>query len=63
MQQIIDELGFEGDFQDFLTFLRTDPQFYYDNPDDLYEAYLATSKRIDPELVKLFGTLPPCPTA
>ncbi len=61
MQLIIDELGFEGDFQDFLTFLRTDPQFYYDNPDDLYEAYLATSKRIDPELVKLFGTLPRMP--
>ncbi|HSM31671.1 MAG TPA: DUF885 domain-containing protein [Woeseiaceae bacterium] len=61
MQQIIDELEFEGDFQDFLAFLRTDPQFYYDNPDDLYEAYLATSKRIDPELVKLFGTLPRMP--
>ncbi len=61
MQQIIDELEFDGDFQDFLTFLRTDPQFYYDNPDDLYEAYLATSKRIDPELVKLFGTLPRMP--
>ncbi len=61
MQQIIDELGFEGSFQEFLAYLRTDPQFYYDNPDDLYEAYLATSKRIDPELVKLFGTLPRMP--
>ena len=61
MQMIIDELEFEGDFQDFLVFLRTDPQFYYDNPEDLYEAYLATSKRIDPELVKLFGTLPRMP--
>jgi prolyl oligopeptidase len=61
MQLIIDELEFDGDFQEFLTFLRTDPQFYYDNPDDLYEAYLATSKRIDPELVKLFGTLPRMP--
>jgi uncharacterized protein (DUF885 family) len=61
MQQIIDELEFDGNFQDFLIFLRTDPQFYYDNPDDLYEAYLATSKRIDPELVKLFGTLPRMP--
>jgi prolyl oligopeptidase len=61
MRQIIDELEFDGDFQDFLAFLRTDPQFYYDNPDDLYEAYLATSKRIDPELVKLFGTLPRMP--
>jgi len=61
MQKIIDELDFGGDFQDFLTFLRTDPQFYFDNPEDLYEAYLATSKRIDPELVNLFGTLPRMP--
>ena len=61
MQLIIDEVEFDGDFQAFLTFLRTDPQFYYDNPDDLYEAYLATSKRIDPELVKLFGKLPRMP--
>jgi len=61
MQKIIDDLDFDGDFQDFLQFLRTDPQFYFDNPDDLYEAYLATSKRIDPELVKLFGKLPRMP--
>lgn len=61
MQQVIDELDFDGDFADFLQFLRTDPQFYYDDPDDLYEAYLATCKRIDPELVKLFGRLPRIP--
>ena len=61
MQEIIDELEFDGDFKAFLEFLRTDPQFYYDNPDDLYEAYLATSKRIDPELVRLFGKLPRMP--
>ena len=61
MQLVIDELEFDGDFKAFLDFLRTDPQFYYDNPDDLYEAYLATSKRIDPELVRLFGKLPRMP--
>ena len=61
MQLVIDEVEFEGSFQEFLTFLRTDPQFYYDNPEDLYNAYLATSKRIDPELVKLFGKLPRMP--
>ncbi len=61
MQAIINGLDFDGSFEDFLGFLRTDPQFYYDNPDDLYEAYLATSKRIDPELVKLFGKLPRMP--
>jgi uncharacterized protein (DUF885 family) len=61
MQKVIAEVEFEGSFQDFLVFLRTDPQFYYDNPEDLYEAYLATSKRIDPELVNLFGLLPRMP--
>jgi uncharacterized protein (DUF885 family) len=61
MKQVIVEVGFEGSFEEFLVFLRTDPQFYYDNPEDLYQAYLATSKRIDPELVKLFGLLPRMP--
>jgi len=61
MQKIIDGLDFGGSFDDFLVFLRTDSQFYFDNPDDLYQAYLATSKRIDPELVKLFGKLPRMP--
>ena len=61
MQKVIAEVGFDGSFDDFLVFLRTDPQFYYDNPEDLYEAYLATSKKIDPELVNLFGLLPRMP--
>jgi uncharacterized protein (DUF885 family) len=61
MQEIIKQVQFGGSFQDFLVFLRTDPQFYYDNPGDLYEAYLATCKRIDPELVNLFGVLPRMP--
>jgi prolyl oligopeptidase len=61
MQLIIDELEFDGDFADFLHFLRTDPQFYYDTPEELFDGYLAVSKRIDPELVKLFGKLPRIP--
>ena len=61
MMKIIEEVGFDGTFAEFLEHLRTDPQFYFDNPDDLYREYLATSKRIDPELVKLFGTLPRMP--
>ena len=61
MQLVIDELEFEGSFNDFLEFLRTDPQFYYDTPEELFEGYLAISKRIDPELVKVFGKLPRMP--
>jgi prolyl oligopeptidase len=61
MQLIIDELEFDGSFTDFLEFLRTDPQFYYETPEELFDAYLAICKRIDPELVKLFGVLPRMP--
>ncbi len=61
MMKIIEEVEFDGTFHAFLEHLRTDPQFYFDNPDDLYQEYLATSKRIDPELVKLFGKLPRMP--
>jgi len=61
MAQVMAEVEFDGSFQEFLTFLRTDPQFYFDNSDDLYQEYLATSKRLDPELVKLFGKLPRMP--
>jgi len=61
MQSIIDELEFEGTFNDFLEFLRNDPQFYYETPDELFDAYLAVCKRIDPGLVRLFGKLPRMP--
>jgi len=61
MQLIIAEVGFDGSFQEFLEHLRTDPQFYFETPEELYQEYLATSKRIDPELVKLFGKLPRMP--
>ncbi len=61
MMTIIEEVGFGGTFGEFLEHLRTDPQFYFDDPEELYREYLATSKRIDPELVKLFGKLPRMP--
>ena len=61
MQEVIDSLEFDGSFNDFLTFLRTDPQFYYETEDELLEAYLATSKKIDPEMVSLFKVLPRTP--
>jgi uncharacterized protein (DUF885 family) len=54
MDRVIAGLGFEGSFEAFLEFLRTDPRFYHDSPEALFEAYLAISKRIDPELVRVF---------
>ena len=61
MQTIIESLNWEGTFDEFLTFLRTDPQFYFETEEELLQAYLATSKRIDPLLTRLFDTLPRMP--
>lgn len=61
MNAVIDEVGFDGDIEAFNAFLRTDPRFYYDSPEALLEGYQAIAKRLDPELVKLFGRLPRMP--
>jgi uncharacterized protein (DUF885 family) len=61
MDEVIRSTGFQGSFEEFLTFLRTDPQFYFEKPEDLVTAYREICKRADPELVKLFGRLPRLP--
>ncbi len=61
MDTIIQKVGFKGTFAEFLTFLRTDPQFYYSSSAELLDAYRAMSKRIDPNLVKIFKKLPRAP--
>ena len=61
MQAVMASLGFEGSLQDFFEWLRTDPRFYAPDADSLFAAYVLACKRIDPELPKLFGTLPRTP--
>jgi uncharacterized protein (DUF885 family) len=61
MEEQLVTTGFKGSLQDFFTFLRTDPRFFYDRPEDLLTGYRDIAKRIDPELVKLFGKLPRLP--
>jgi len=41
--------------------LRTDPRFYYTDPDELLERFRLICKTIDPELPRLFGRLPRLP--
>ncbi len=58
MDNIIDTLGFEGSFDDFLSFLRTDPRFYAVSPEALLTEARDISKRIDGALPRFFKTLP-----
>ncbi len=58
MNDIIEEVGFDGSFEDFLEFLRTDEQFYAKTPQALLERAASISKDIDGRLPKFFGKLP-----
>ncbi len=70
MQQIIDDVGFEGagegtsertKFAAFLEFLRTDPRFYAKTPEELLKEASYIAKRADGALPALFKTLPRVP--
>ncbi len=61
METIVREVGFEGSLREFMADLRTNPRFYYQTSDELFQAYLAAAKRIDPLLAPLFRTLPRTP--
>ncbi|MDJ0940864.1 MAG: DUF885 domain-containing protein [Woeseiaceae bacterium] len=58
MLEIIDELGFEGGFEAFGEFLRTDPQFYAETAEELLKEAAYTAKRIDYKMPGFFGLLP-----
>jgi uncharacterized protein (DUF885 family) len=57
MDRVMQQTGFKGSRDEFFKFLRTDPQFFYKTPEELFQAYKALAKTIDPNLVKVFRTL------
>lgn len=62
MNEIRQQVGFEGDLQAFFEFIRTDERFFFPNNDEGAEAYLAESREylenIDAKLPEFFGRLP-----
>ncbi|MCS5614726.1 MAG: DUF885 domain-containing protein [Candidatus Marinimicrobia bacterium] len=58
MEKVIKDSGFTGSFKEFIAYLRTNPDFYYESAEELLDGYRAICKKADPELTKLFGTLP-----
>jgi len=61
MDQVIQQVGFKGDFPAFVEFLRNDPQFYPTTKEQLLQETALALKKIDGELPKLFGKLPRTP--
>src|SRR5262249_1169875 len=65
MEKTLADINFVGNDKDprseldqFLSFMRNDPRFYFKTPDELLAAYTKTARGIEPELPKLFGKLP-----
>ena len=58
MKKIIKDLKFQGSFEDFFKFLRTDEQFYANTPKDLLMFARDVAKRADEQLPRFFKTLP-----
>ena len=61
MDEVIREVEFEGDFDAFLQFLRTDPRFYPETPEQLLKEASYIAKKMDGKLPALFKTLPRLP--
>ena len=58
MIKIIQDLNFNGSFNEFFKFLRTDDQFYAKTPKELLMYARDISKRADEQLPRFFKTLP-----
>ncbi|MCU7554822.1 DUF885 domain-containing protein [Alteromonas sp. ASW11-19] len=61
MQAIVDELEYEGSIDDFIEFLRTDPQFYASSAEELLKEASYIAKQMDARLPQLFELLPRTP--
>ena len=58
MRQIMAEVGFEGELDEFFEYLKTEPDFYYDEPEQLIEGYRAMSDHVQSLAPRLFETFP-----
>ena len=58
MLAVKEQVGFKGDLDAFFKHLEDDPQFYFNNEQELLDAYRDVKRRIDALLPKLFSDFP-----
>jgi uncharacterized protein (DUF885 family) len=61
MEKVKNEIGYTGTLAEFNEFLKTDPQFYFTDKEELMQGYRDILKNMDTKLPGLFGTLPQAP--
>jgi len=58
MKKVKAKVGFEGNMQAFFLYLKTDPQFYYEDAESLIQGYEDLRGIINPTLDKIFNIHP-----
>jgi uncharacterized protein (DUF885 family) len=58
MRGVMAKVGFKGTLDGFFDFLKTDPRFVYSSREALIQGYVDIKNRVDPQLPRLFETLP-----
>jgi len=58
MHSVMEEVGFEGDLKEFFEYMNTDPQFFFDEPEQLIQGYRDMSDHIAGLSEKLFEIFP-----
>ena len=58
MEDIIRQVEFDGTFAEFIEYLRTDPQFYVEEPKQLLKEASYIAKKVDGQMPAFFRTLP-----
>jgi uncharacterized protein (DUF885 family) len=58
MQSVMEEVGFEGDLKEFFEYMNTDPQFFFDEPEQLIQGYRDMSDHVAGLSEKLFEIFP-----
>jgi uncharacterized protein (DUF885 family) len=58
MRGVMEYIGFEGTLEEFFVYVYSDPQFFFDEPEQLIQAYRDMSEHIAALAPKLFETFP-----
>jgi uncharacterized protein (DUF885 family) len=61
MLTVIQSVGFKGTFEEFIHFIKTDPQFFYSTRAELLDGYQTLTRYIESKLLLLFAKLPTLP--
>jgi len=58
MHGVMEEVGFEGDLKEFFEYMNTDPQFFFDEPEQLIQGYRDMADHINELSKALFDIAP-----